>query len=95
MQVPLLYIMPGLLYSGLSWPDFAMSEFAKFFSALMPLTYMADTLRDLLLSGHSPTFGKNVFLMFVAGTLLHVVTIAVFSFRRKKIQYDEMAGNAK
>lgn len=86
LQVPLLYIMPGLLYSGLSWPSLAMSDFARLFSALMPLTYMADTLRDLLLAGYSPTLLKNILSMFASGIGLNLTTILVFTYRRKKFQ---------
>ncbi|VBB04984.1 Hypothetical protein LUCI_0190 [Lucifera butyrica] len=86
VQVPLLYIMPGLLYSGVSWPPFAMNHFAQFFSSLMPLTYMGDTLRDLLLAGYSPTLLKNIVIMFAGGSGLGLITGLVFSYRRKKGQ---------
>lgn len=86
LQVPLLYIMPGLLFSGLSWPHFAMNDFSQVFSALMPLTYLADTLRDLLLAGYSPTLLKNLLIMLMSGSGLCLITIFIFSQRRKKLQ---------
>ena len=92
LQVPLLYIMPGLLFSGLSWPYFAMNEFSRFFSALMPLTYMADTLRDLLLSGSSPALLKNIAIMFAGGTFFILLTIQIFSFRRRQPQIKDTKG---
>jgi ABC-2 type transport system permease protein len=88
LQAPLLYIMPGLLFSGLSWPRLAMNNFSQVFSSLMPLTYMADTLRDLLLAGYSPTLLKNIFIMFTSGSVLGLMTIFIFSQRRKKYQYQ-------
>lgn len=88
LQVPLLYIMPGLLFSGLSWPHLAMSHFSQAISSLMPLTYMADTLRDLLLAGYSPTLLKNIFIMFSSGSALALITLFVFSQRRRKIEYQ-------
>jgi ABC-2 type transport system permease protein len=88
LQVPLLYIMPGLLFSGLSWPRLAMNDFSQIFSSLMPLTYMADTLRDLLLAGYSPTLLKNIFFMFTSGIALGLLTIFVFSHRRKNFQHQ-------
>jgi ABC-2 type transport system permease protein len=81
---PLLYLMPGLLFSGLSWPQLAMNDLARFFSALMPLTYLADTLRDLLLAGYSPALSKNMAIMFAGGALLCLCTIFIFDQRRKK-----------
>ncbi len=86
LQVPLLYIMPGLLYSGLSWPSLAMNEVARFFSSLMPLTYMADTLRDILLAGYSPFLLSNSLSMFAGGLVLQLTTLLVFTLRRKKFE---------
>lgn len=86
LQMPLLYIMPGLLFSGLSWPHLAMNDFSRIFSSLMPLTYMADTLRDLLLSGYSPNLLKDVLIMFSSGSGLCLVTIFIFSLRRRSFQ---------
>lgn len=86
LQTPLLYIMPGLLFSGLSWPQFAMNEFSRIFSALMPLTYMADALRDLLLVGYSPQLFQNVSIMFMSGIVLFFITLSIFSLRRKIFQ---------
>ena len=88
LQIPLLYIMPGLLFSGLSWPHLAMNDFSLAFSALMPLTYMADTLRDLLLAGYSPTLLQNLFIMFTSGSGLCLATIFIFSQRRKKFRHQ-------
>ncbi len=85
LQAPLLYLMPGLLFSGLSWPQLAMNDLARFFSALMPLTYLADPLRDLLLAGYSPALLKNAAILFAGGTFLWLCTIFVFDQRRKKI----------
>lgn len=90
LQMPLLYIMPGLLYSGLSWPVFAMDDFARFFSALMPLTYMADTLRDLLLAGYSADLPQNILTMFAGGGVLNLITVRVFDHRRKKLRFKTM-----
>lgn len=85
LQSPLLYLMPGLLFSGLSWPDFAMNTFCRFFSALMPLTYFADTLRDLLLAGYAPDFSKNLLIMFGSGSVLFLLTTVIFAKRRKAV----------
>jgi len=64
-QAPMLYIMPGLLYSGLSWPPFDMSSFAAAFGALLPMTYAGDALRDIMLSGYAPDLTRNVGIMLL------------------------------
>ena len=37
LQEPPLYIMPGLLYSGLSWPDFYMNQLAEVIAFIFPM----------------------------------------------------------
>ena len=86
LQNPLLYIMPGLLLSGLSWPLFAMNDISRAFSALMPLTYTADTLRDLMLIGYSPMLMTNTLIMLISGIIFGLVATLIFSLRRKKAQ---------
>lgn len=82
LQLPLLYIMPGLLFSGLSWPDFSMNTFSRVISALMPLTYTGDSLRDLLLAGYAPALPQNICILFGSGSLVYLTTVMVFSRRR-------------
>ena len=52
IEMPLLYIMPGLLYSGLSWPDFYMSDVAAAIAQIFPMRHAADSVRDILLAGY-------------------------------------------
>ena len=86
LQTPLLYIMPGLLFSGLSWPHFSMNDFSRVFSAFMPLTYMAETLRDLLLAGYSPFLVQNICIMFGGGLILSLLTMLLVFLRQKRLQ---------
>ncbi|WP_346353120.1 ABC transporter permease [Azotosporobacter soli] len=60
VRKPMLYIMPASLFSGFSWPFMAMNDFSYIFSALMPLSYCADPLRDLLLAGYTPVFWQSI-----------------------------------
>ena len=81
-QAPMLYIMPGLLYSGLSWPSFDMSEYAAIFGALMPMTYGGDTLRDILLMGYAPSLTANCGKMILGGLLCGLLAWGIFVLRR-------------
>ena len=83
LQMPMLYIMPGLLYSGLSWPPFAMDRLGGFISNIFPLTYTGDNLRDLMLSGYAPDLFVSVGKMFVLGTILSLLAGLIFYFRRR------------
>lgn len=81
LQSPMVYIMPGLLYSGLSWPAFDMSDVASTIGMLMPMTYAGDTLRDILLSGSSPDLWRNVRIMFFGGLGGQILAAAIFALR--------------
>ena len=82
LQAPMLYIMPGLLYSGLSWPPFDMSTFATAFGALLPMTYAGDALRDIMLSGYAPDLMRNVSIMLAAAVGCFLVAWGIFHWRR-------------
>ena len=85
IQMPLLYLMPGLLYSGLSWPNFSMSSLGQAISTIMPLKYICMDLRNLLLLGYSPTLFSNVIVMYISGTILFFIAGIAFYFRKKAL----------
>ena len=82
LQAPMLYIMPGLLYSGLSWPALDMSTFAAAFGSLLPMTYAGDALRDIMLSGYAPDLARNVTIMLAAAVGCFLVAWGIFHWRR-------------
>lgn len=84
LQAPMVYIMPGLLYSGLSWPPFDMSTVAATFGKLLPMTYAGDALRDITLSGFAPDLVSNCRFMVLAGLVCFVIATAIFDFRRRR-----------
>ena len=79
---PIIYIMPGLLFSGLSWPSFAMNDTAWVLSHILPMTYGADALRDILLAGHAPTLWVDTGGMFVLGAVFYAIAVLVMHIRR-------------
>ena len=73
IQNTLLFIMPGLLYSGLSWPDEWMGRLPSLLQIFFPITYLAVPLRDLSLMGSSGLLMHNVGNMLgTAGALFLV-----------------------
>lgn len=94
LQAPMLYIMPGLLYSGLSWPPFDMSTFAAAFGKLLPMTYVGDALRDVTLSGYAPDLAVNCRTMILAGLGCFLVATLIFDFRRKRAFHQAETGEA-
>ncbi len=83
LQAPMVYIMPGLLYSGLSWPAFDMSNLASAFGALLPMTYAGTVLRDIMLLGYAPTLWTNVSIMLAAALGCFLVSCLIFHLRRR------------
>jgi ABC-2 type transport system permease protein len=82
LQAPMVYIMPGLLYSGLSWPPFSMNDLAYAISFVMPMTRAGDNLRDILLSGYAPTLWGDCGAMIIGGVISTATAVGIFSFRR-------------
>ena len=63
-----------------------MNDFSRVFSAFMPLTYMAETLRDLLLAGYAPFLVQNICIMFGGGLILSLLTMLLVFLRQKRLQ---------
>ena len=84
LQIPMVYIMPGLLFSGLSWPSFDMNEIAGFLSLLLPMTYAGDNLRDILLAGYAPALWTDCAKMLLGGCIAGSIAWGIFSLRRRK-----------
>lgn len=89
MQLPMLYVMPGTLFSGLSWPLFSMNLPASLYAAVMPIRYAADNLRDLLLAGYAPSLAADCRALLVCGSIGFLAAWAVFSRRRKRLLQAE------
>ena len=83
IEIPLLYIMPGLLYSGLSWPDFYMNDLAISIAKLFPLWHAGDAVRDLLLAGYTSDLVKNIWQLIVMGSCSMIFSAGIFAMRRR------------
>lgn len=86
VQLPMVYIMPALLFSGYVWPHLAMNEISLMLSKLLPLTYMADDVRDLMLSGYAPFLQHNVMILLMFGLVLLTISTLIFSWRRSRYE---------
>lgn len=95
LQLPMLYIMPAFLFSGYSWPQLAMNGFSRAYSAILPLTYAADTMRDILLAGSAPQLWRDAAILAAFGAVLIAGTIAVFEWRRGRPAGAEKGGEVQ
>jgi ABC-2 type transport system permease protein len=75
MQDPMIYIMPGVLFSGLSWPTFCMNDIGGAISLLLPMTWVGDCLRDILLAGYAPQLYKDSLVLVSAGLVIGAVGV--------------------
>lgn len=81
----LLYIVPAFLYSGYNWPHIAKSSFVYIYSLFLPMTYAAETIRDILLAGYSPDLLPNSAVLYFAGTIIGLLTVIVCAHRSKNL----------
>jgi len=79
-----LYIMSSFLCSGYSWPLFAMNDFGRSYAALLPITYAAATVRDIMLAAHAPGMLRNTLILLGFGGICCLLAMAFFALRRKK-----------
>lgn len=86
IQIPLLYLMPGVLFSGLSWPAWYMNEFSQVFSFLLPLRHAAVPMRSLLLEGQAPGLWHSCAWMLTLGTAAFLMGSEIFPSAATEVQ---------
>lgn len=84
VQAPAIYIMSAFLCTGYSWPQMAMNQVGLAINAILPLTYVAENVRDIMLSGYAPLLYRNTGILLAAAIVLLALSGAVFSWRRKR-----------
>lgn len=82
LQETLLFIMPGLLYSGLSWPQEWLGQLPAIIRAIFPITYLALPMRDLSLAGASNLLAEDIGIMAAAGVILMILTFFLVKYRK-------------
>lgn len=82
----LIYSVPAFTLSGYIWPLVSMDAFSQMIAYTFPLFYFADTLRDIMLSGYSPLFMRNVLVLFLMGISLIGLSTMVYAHRRKPLR---------
>ena len=83
--IEFIYFMPAFLYSGYSWPEFSKNLFTKVYAYLLPMNYIADPVRDILLMGSSENIGRNSLILCCFGLVAFVVTGLVCKKRIKTV----------
>ncbi|MEN6414547.1 MAG: ABC transporter permease [Veillonellales bacterium] len=84
LQLVVSYAVPCFLFSGYTWPRYAMNLFGWTISCIIPVTYIADNVRDLALHGYAPDLQISIIFLLTAGTALFALSTALYSWRRKQ-----------
>lgn len=90
LQTPLLYIMPGLLFSGLSWPSYAMNDISLLLAKAMPLYYTGDELRKLILAGSSSNLLHNVIALYSMAAIFFSLAFLILKVRLMMLKRKEV-----
>lgn len=72
---PLFYIMPSVLFSGAIWPRSSMDAMSLLLSYLMPIGYVANDVRSLLVKGVAYGWEWHALILFVGAALFFVFAI--------------------
>ena len=81
-RLSLVYTVLAFVFSGHIWPQSAMDGFSQGLSYVFPLYYFADTVRDLLLTGYSPFYFRNLGILLLMAVLFLTISVAIYEFRR-------------
>lgn len=66
-----------------------MNSFGQFFAKMLPITYAAVTVRDILLCAYAPDLEHNLIVLTTLGSSLFLLSILTFKLRRKKFAGEE------
>ena len=84
-QFALAYAVPAFVFSGYTWPQFAMDQLTTIISYTFPMAYFADTVRSLMISGHAPALGKNIMILLLIGTTLFIISTLLYKNKRNQL----------
>ena len=87
LQEMLLFIMPGMLYSGLSWPNEWLDQLPTLIRMIFPITYLAMPMSDLSLAGRSELLMHSAALFASVGLLLYGISyLLLLKKSRQEVQ---------
>lgn len=84
IQLIVSYAVPCFLFSGYTWPQHAMNKFSVIVSYTMPVTYIADNVRDLALNGYAPGLQTSLIVLLSAGLIIFGLSAMMYDRRRKQ-----------
>lgn len=80
-----MYPVPAFILSGYTWPHASMNELLQFISNFIPLSWFANPVRELFLSGTSPHLMDSVEALMLLGFGYFILAIPVFKHMSEKM----------
>ena len=80
-RLSVAYTVPAFVLSGYTWPLEAMDKVGAAASAIFPLSYFSNALRELMLAGHSSSLWHHSMVLLVMGSVFF--TLATTAYTRK------------
>lgn len=80
----LFYSITAFVLSGYTWPLHAMGNGVLVFSYLTPLTYFADTVRNLTLVGYDAALFQHIAALLLMGSLCFAGAVLLYSRQANK-----------
>ena len=72
---PLIYIMPSILFAGVTWPRTSMDDFSLFLSCVMPIGYVAEDFRSMLVKGVAVAWTKHALILLALGAIFFSIAM--------------------
>lgn len=65
VRLSIAYTVPAFVLSGYTWPQASMGDGNQLLSALLPLSYLSDDVRQLLIGGYAPALYHDSLILVV------------------------------
>jgi ABC-2 type transport system permease protein len=84
-RISIAYTVPAFVFSGYTWPQEAMDTLGKTISYTFPLSYVSNTVRELMVAGYSPVVYRNSLILFLIGIALTAMATVCYIRRLKHL----------
>ena len=82
-RISLAYVVPAFILSGYTWPLEGMIRPVYLLAQLSPLTYLANTFREIILLGYSVDCVKNSLILLISGIVAFLLAANLYDRRVK------------
>lgn len=84
-RLSVAYTVPAFVLSGYTWPLESMDTIGATVSALFPLSYFSNSLRELMFAGYSPSLFHHSAVLLLLGSVFFALTAAIYTRKLHKV----------